>query len=30
MPTPRRKATARAVAGELDQLEGQLLHRLGV
>jgi hypothetical protein len=30
MPTPRRKATARAVAGELDQLEGQLLHRLGI
>jgi len=30
MPTPRRKATARAVADELDQLEDQLLHRLGV
>jgi len=30
MPTPRRKSTARAVATELEQLEDQLLHRLGV
>jgi hypothetical protein len=30
MPPPRRKSTARAVATELEQLEDQLLHRLGV
>ena len=30
MPAARRKAAHRAVAGELDQLEGKLLHRLGV
>lgn len=30
MPAPRRKSAHRAVAGELDVLEGQLLQRLGV
>ncbi|QFU85328.1 DUF6474 family protein [Amycolatopsis sp. YIM 10] len=30
MPTARRKAAHRAVASELDHLEGQLLHRLGI
>ena len=30
MPAARRKAAHRAVAGELERLEGQLLHRLGV
>src|SRR5437763_7824940 len=30
MPSVRRKAAHRAVAGELERLEGQLLHRLGV
>ncbi|MFC3450460.1 MULTISPECIES: DUF6474 family protein [Amycolatopsis] len=30
MPAARRKAAHRAVAGELDQLEGKLLHRLGI
>jgi hypothetical protein len=30
MPTARRKAAHRAVSGELEQLEGRLLHRLGV
>jgi hypothetical protein len=30
MPAARRKAAHRAVAGELDRLEEQLLHRLGV
>ncbi|HWD05072.1 MAG TPA: DUF6474 family protein [Amycolatopsis sp.] len=30
MPTTRRKAAHRAVASELDALEEQLLHRLGV
>ncbi|WP_158879913.1 DUF6474 family protein [Amycolatopsis anabasis] len=30
MPAARRKAAHRAVAGELDRLEGQLLQRLGV
>jgi hypothetical protein len=30
MPAQRRKSTARAVAGELDQLESQLLHRFGL
>jgi hypothetical protein len=30
MPSQRRKSTARAVAGELDQLENQLLRRLGL
>ncbi|RSM38728.1 hypothetical protein DMA12_32060 [Amycolatopsis balhimycina DSM 5908] len=30
MPTARRKSVHRAVAGELERLEGQLLHRLGI
>jgi hypothetical protein len=30
MPTARRKSAHRAVAGELERLEGQLLHRLGI
>jgi hypothetical protein len=30
MPAARRKAAHRAVAGELERLEGQLLHRLGI
>ncbi|GAA4550284.1 DUF6474 family protein [Amycolatopsis samaneae] len=30
MPTVRRKPAHRAIAGELDRLEGQLLHRLGL
>lgn len=30
MPAARRKAAHRAVAGELDRLEGKLLHRLGI
>ncbi|MFE0026914.1 DUF6474 family protein [Amycolatopsis sp. NPDC059021] len=30
MPASRRKPAHRAVAGELDRLEGQLLHRLGL
>ncbi|WP_254126624.1 DUF6474 family protein [Amycolatopsis sp. CA-230715] len=30
MPGTRRKAAHRAVSGELDQLETQLLHRLGI
>jgi len=30
MPSQRRKSTARAVSAELDQLESQLLHRLGL
>ncbi|GAB2762621.1 DUF6474 family protein [Amycolatopsis magusensis] len=30
MPTSRRKAAHRAVGSELDHLEGQLLHRLGI
>ncbi|RZQ62158.1 DUF6474 family protein [Amycolatopsis suaedae] len=30
MPSTRRRAAHRAVAGELDHLEGQLLHRLGI
>jgi hypothetical protein len=30
MPAPRRKPAHRAVAGELERLEGHLLHRLGI
>ncbi len=30
MPAVRRKSAHRAVAGELERLEGQLLHRLGI
>ncbi|MEV6875550.1 DUF6474 family protein [Amycolatopsis sp. NPDC051128] len=30
MPAARRKSAHRAVAGELERLEGQLLHRLGI
>ncbi|SFW52343.1 DUF6474 family protein [Amycolatopsis australiensis] len=30
MPSARRKSAHRAVAGELERLEGQLLHRLGI
>ncbi|GAB3490889.1 DUF6474 family protein [Amycolatopsis cihanbeyliensis] len=30
MPAARRKAAHRAVAGELERLESQLLHRLGI
>ncbi|MEU4251046.1 DUF6474 family protein [Amycolatopsis sp. NPDC026612] len=30
MPAVRRKPAHRAVAGELERLEGQLLHRLGI
>lgn len=30
MPTARRKAAHRAVSAELDQIEEQLLHRLGI
>ncbi len=30
MPTARRKSVHRAIAGELERLEGQLLHRLGI
>ncbi|MEU0533856.1 DUF6474 family protein [Amycolatopsis tolypomycina] len=30
MPAARRKSVHRAVAGELERLEGQLLHRLGL
>jgi hypothetical protein len=30
MPSARRKSVHRAVAGELERLEGQLLHRLGI
>lgn len=30
MPAARRKSVHRAVAGELERLEGQLLHRLGI
>lgn len=30
MPSSRRKSVHRAVAGELERLEGQLLHRLGL
>lgn len=30
MPAARRKSAHRAVAGELERLEGQLLHRLGL
>lgn len=30
MPAPRRKAAHQAVAAELERLEGQVLHRLGI
>lgn len=30
MPAARRKSAHRAIAGELERLEGQLLHRLGI
>jgi len=30
MPASRRKSAHRAIAGELERLEGQLLHRLGI